>query len=194
MSNYKLSSPIDVSSSSTSGQINLYDIGGSFAVNIKAPAALLADVPFVLPASDGSTNQVLTYGSTNTWSNGGINHTSLPLCLTFKTSLTLSASVTSATFTNVGVLYFFGTTLEGTPSAIYAVIGGIASVGAQVRLYDNTNAVIIGTSTAVTTTTTHQIVQIPITNPFNASAAQLYVQIARTTSGTVQIWSIHILP
>lgn len=195
MSNYKLTSPVDVSSSSVTGQLNIFSLGTSFAFQIKAPT-LTSNVPFVLPAVAGTTNQYLTYGATPTWTTQTIvtSTTSLPLSFSFITGVNTAAQNANTTFTNVGAFYFFGTTTEGTPSAIYAVIGGIASVGARVRVFDNTNAVTIGTSAAVSTTTTPQIVQIPITTPFSAAAAQLYVQISRTTSGTVRIWTVQILP
>lgn len=195
MSNYKLTPSIDVSSASLTGQLNLYSAGSSNAVQIKAPTGLVSSVPFILPSTAGSVGQYLTNGAgASTWSGGGANNTSLPMCLSFITGLGTAAQTTNTAFTNVGTLYFFGTTTEGTPSAIYAAIGGIASVGTRVRLLDNTNTVIIGTSVAVSTTATPQIVQIPITGAIAATAAQWYVQIARTTSGTARIWTIHIFP
>ena len=195
MSNYKLSSVVDVYSSGSNAQINMYNSGGTFAVNVKAPS-VAANIPFNLPSTAGSNYQFLTYssGAPSTWtSNPGSNVTSLPMNITFITGLLTTASTTSTTFTNVGVLYFFGTTTEGTPSAIYAVIGGVAAVDVEVRLFDNTNAVVIGTSTAVTTTTTPQVVSIPV-GTIATTAANWYVQIRRATSGTAQIWSIHVLP
>ena len=195
MSSYKLSSPIDIFSSSATGQVNLYSAGSSNAVQIKAPA-LAANVPFILPATAGSIGQYLTYGAlASTWLNGSTNNTSLPMCISFITGITTAAQIATVVPTIVGTLYFFGTTTEGTPSAIYAVIGGIVSSGTQVRLFDNTNSIIIGLSVAVATTATPQIVTIPISGAIAATAAQWYVQLARTGGvGTARIWSIHVLP
>ena len=191
MSNYKLTPSVDVSSSSVTGQINLFNTGGTFAVQLKAPA-LAASVPFVLPATAGSTGQFLNYGAAApTWAAITRTNVSMPINITF---IVAGTGVTiAAAFTDIGTIHFLGTTVEGTPSAIYAVVGGFVATGVRVRIVDSTFGPIIGTSTAVATTAVPQIVSIPV-GTINAAAAIWTVRLESTGATTAQLWSLHVLP
>lgn len=193
MSNYKLTSPIDVFTSSSNAQLNLYESSGTYAVQIKAPS-LTSNIPFNLPASSGSTGQYLTFntGSASTWSTATTVRQILPINISFITALSSGSSVgTGGPFT-VGTISFFGTSINDAPTSLYAVIGGVAGTNVVVSLVDVTNAVTIGTSAAVTTTTNPQIVQLPITGAINSTEAVWTVQLS-CTAGTARIWSFHIL-
>lgn len=187
MANYTLTPPISTT------QINLYPSGGgSFAVNIKGSSSLATNTTFPLPSTTGSTGSFLAYnGSSSTWISGAINSgAQLPINLSFGA---LFSSTLSTTYVILGEVYFQGTSVVGTPSAINVLVGGSPATNANVRVNDRTNAVIIGTSATFTTGTPFQIISIPITGALSTGGAIWDIQV-RTTSGALNLRGFQVLP
>ena len=89
MSNYTLTSPVDVKHSSSNAQINMFPSGGgSFAAQLQAPASLAGNVPFILPSASGTTGQFLQLGaSSNTqWATAVNSSSTMPLSVRFSGS------------------------------------------------------------------------------------------------------------
>jgi hypothetical protein len=189
MSNYTLTSPIQAT------QVNLFPSGSANAVTVKAPAALSTNTIFPLPATAGSTGQYLAYNASGaTWTSSSGNRSQLPLSTIFYGGGGGFSNSTALTSTNVGSLYFVGTAAAGTPSAIYAIVGGVAGTGVRVRIFDFTNSVQIGISASLTTTATQVIINIPITGSFSASPAILNFQLSRSGGGTARMYFIQFVP
>lgn len=188
MANYTLTPPISTS------QINLYPSGGgSFAVNIKGSSSLVTNTTFPLPSTAGSTGSFLAYnGSDTTWISGAINSgNQLPINISFANGL--FSSVVSTTYQIRGEIYFRGTAITGTPSAIYAVIGGSVGTNVEIRINDSTNAVVIGTCAPTTTSTPFVLVSIPITGAVSSGPAIWDIQ-GRASFGSATIRALQILP
>lgn len=207
---YTLSSPIDVFLNGSNASMRLFN-GSTFSTNIQTTAMSTTE-PFILPASLGTNGQALQYNSaesqwgtlpfstiintpsgTSTVSNYNTNNIPISVHMTGPTILSPSATASSS-FVRVGIFRFRGTSIDGSPSSMYAVIGGIVTTGdVSVRIFNSTNSVIIGTSTGVATTTIPQIVNIPITNLFPSGAAMMEIQLAVVGGGTARLWHTHIL-
>jgi hypothetical protein len=184
MANYTLVPPIDTT------QINLYPSGGgSFAVNIRGSSSLATNTTFPLPSTTGNTGDFLTYnGSGTSWV--PINQ-QLPINISFYEGRL--SSTTSSTFEVLGEIYFQGTNFI-TPSAINAIISGSSATNVQVQINDSTNPPnIIGTSSPVNTTSSFQIVSIPITGTLSSGPAIWDIQLRRS-SNVAQIRGLQILP
>lgn len=203
MSNYTLTPSIDVYSSGSNGKINLYDSSTINAVQIATPT-LSGNVDFNLPTTSGSTGQFLSFssGAPSSWiSSPSTNHTSLPITLNFITGIpitgtaTYGASVTSATPTSVGKIYFLGTAIEGTPSAIYSTTSLRLFTGDTytISVVDITNSVTIATLTNSSGIAV-RILNIPITGSISPSPAIWDVQISVQPINTLYIHCLQVLP
>lgn len=154
-SNYTLTSPLDVkSTTSSASQINVYPGSAStFAVQVSSPTSLTSNVQFILPSSNGTVGQYLQYGtgiggacSWGTVTNSNPNST-LPSSYQFANTTGTPASITSNTFVTLGRCCYRGTTTDNTiQTAIAVVQTSNTTATGQVQLYDYTNNLIIATS------------------------------------------------
>jgi hypothetical protein len=154
-SNYTLTSPLDVkSTTSSASQINVYPGSAStFSVQLTAPSSLTSDVQFILPSSNGSVGQYLQWGTgiggSSEWGTViSSNPTStLPSSYQFASTTGVPASITSNTFITLGRCYYGGTTTDNTiQTAIAVVQTSNTTATGQVQLFDYTNNLIIATS------------------------------------------------
>lgn len=207
---YTIATPVNLFSSSANASIRLFN-GGTFSTTLQAPT-LTSTNPFIFPSNTGTANQALQYTLTGTqWApppasatlntpSGpaqitGFNSKNVPVSIrTNGTTAINAASTTSTTFVRIGLFRFRGTSVDGTPTSIRAVIGGVVTTGTvSVRIVNFTNAVTIGTSTGVITSATPQLVTIPITNPFPVNQAIMEFQLSVVGGGTAQLWHIHVI-
>lgn len=187
MSNYKLTSPIDVSSSSSNAQLNLFNIGGTFAVNVKAPS-LTANVDFTLPSTAGTNGYLLkrTGASTIDWAASpavALSGTSIPTQISFNTGNIPTTSVV-VTSSNNAVAYFMynGSTLGGPPTN-FSIIYDLASPNTgRVQILDITNSsnVIADTGTFSTVATSGIFT---VTTFTNVPTSQAVFQVLATGTG-----------
>lgn len=196
MSQYRLFSPIDLQSNTgtTAGTINIFN-GATNHTSLRAPIALTANRPFILPPSPGVIGQYLTYGSSaNAYSAGNPNNTSLPMHIITNGGFPgLPASVTSNTFSIIGTANWRGTATEGTPTAVRAVLSG--NTNGRIRIFNRqatTTAAELILGGPLTATPT--IFTVPITGGFTAGAQILEVQTRRQAAGTISCWYVQILP
>lgn len=138
MSNYNLASPVDVKSSASDAQINMYDSGGNFAVQVNAPAGLASNVDFTLPSTSGTSGQLLqrTGATSLGWvtKSGAPTGSSLPMQINFCTGNIPTTPLVRTVTGNVIVGYFIysGSTASGPPSnftmTYVSVFGTIISI------------------------------------------------------------------
>ena len=145
MSNYKLSSPVDVSSSSVNGQINMYGAGSAFAVQVKAPAGLVANVDFTLPTTVGTTGQFLqrTGASSLGWvtKSGASIGSSLPVQINFSIANLPTTPLNFAVTGNFVISYFMynGSTSSASPTRFTIICGTTVLSIFTLLVFDITN-------------------------------------------------------
>lgn len=160
MSNYKLTSPIDVYSSSANAQINMYNTGGTFAVQLNAPS-LTTNIDFTLPSANGTNGHLLkkTGATSIAWAASptiALVGTSIPTQVSFNTGNIPTTNVV-VTSSNNAVAYFMynGSTLGGPPTD-FSIVYTLASPDTgRVQIIDITNSsnVIADTGTFSTVAT-----------------------------------------
>ena len=197
--NYSLLSPIDVKSSSVTGQINLCSSGSSNAVQVKAPT-LAANVPLILPSTAGTTGQFLqlsSVGGQTTWttvSSSRVAGDTLPIVLSFMEGATpaVGHSVTSATPVIIHYFIYGGSTTSSTPTTATFVYS--TSVGATAPTFTIRNVpggVVVVTltpsaSTSIVSVSTSSFTTIPTTQTYCSVLVSL-------ASGTCTIYSISLI-
>lgn len=198
MSNYKLTPSVDVSSSTVGGQINFFDTGGIFAVQMKAPT-LASDIDFTLPSSSGTTGQLLkrTGATTLEWEEPVSASMSLPI------QIVLTIGNLPVTPVNAGgnpppgviVAYFMynGSTLSGTPTNFTVVYSSNGGSACRVYISDltNSNNLIADTGNFQVNTALNTRVVTTFTN-IPASQAIFFVSASVAGAGTLNLFSISL--
>ena len=194
MSSYKLLSPIDISSSSVTGQINLYEAGSSFAVQLKTPA-LAANIDFTLPSVVGSTGKYLQSTNTNAieWINPN-SGTSLPieLSLTYNNiPAVIPISVTSPTLVSVIYFMYNGSILSNIPTDLTFIYSSDGLGALRLKILDITNSSnVIADSGSFTITT--GITFSTISTFTNVPTSQaLFAVTASAAAGFFKLYSIN---
>jgi hypothetical protein len=190
MANYSLASPIDIRSSSVTGQLNLFDVGGVDAVQLQAPS-LTANVPFYFPATAGTTGQILqqTSSTTTGWVDAGlITAGSLPIELSFVSGTTPSTGFSTASTTPVVICTFtlgLGSVSSGTMDI--AVQGSAVGATINARVLSVAGATIVPTTSATLVTTSITATTIAITYPVTPTVCQL--SFWTNTPNTITVYS-----
>lgn len=161
MSNYSLNSPINVSSSSVAGQVNMYGAGGSFAVQVKAPT-LAANVDFTLPSTTGTAGQLVRrINATSTgWSPspaiGATTGKSLPIHFNFCTTNIPSTPINAFNTGGATLAYFMynGSTLSGPPTKLSIIYSASGTGPARVTIFDVNTSLQFGDSGILSNGTT----------------------------------------
>lgn len=139
MSNYKIVSPVDVKSSSTNGQVNLFSAGSLNAAQIKAPAAALtANVDFTFPTTVGLVGQCIyrSGASSLDWITPGPTNVFFPMSVRLFANSTKGMSTTSATLRTVFQFFYQGSNLVGAPTTAYILFSpsnGNTTLQAQLK-------------------------------------------------------------
>lgn len=192
MSSYRLGSPIDIKSATAAnvGVINIYN-GATNYTAIQGRAGIGANTPFVLPSAIGTVNQFIrTDGAGNASFQNGLT-SCFPISMNFAGATAITpASTTSATFQEVGVVYWQGSVFT-TPTAVKVIFSGTA-VGAEIRLVNLIPGNTVAILTGVTVTATPTIYNVPVTGGFDAVDRTITVEIRRATSGTLNMWGLQI--
>lgn len=197
MSSYRLTSPIDINSTSgaSAGTINIFN-GATNYTSLRSPTALTANRPFILPPAIGAVGTYVKYDGTNVvFGTGVANTTAIPINMEIcNTNASNAATTTSTTFVTVGNLNWRGTATEGTPSAVYAIVSTTTGSG-EVRLFNRTAATTAALG-SFATTGGQIILTIPITGGFTAGADIIDVQLRRTgiLAIAVNLFCVQIVP
>lgn len=188
MSNYNLSSPIDVKASGVSSQINLFNTAGTFSVQLKAPT-ITSDIDFTLPSANGTTGWFLQRSgpSSLAWAAGTASSTvgkSLPTEIGFNIGNLPSSSITVTT-SNTLIAYFMynGSTLSGSPINFTIIYGLTAPATGRVVIldYSNSSVTVADTGTISTATT---LGSFSVSSFTNVPTTQAIFQVNATGTGT----------
>jgi hypothetical protein len=200
MSNYTLTSPIDVKSTAVTGSILVYNPSGTNYVNVTAPTSLAGNVDFTLPSTVGTTGQYLqrTGASSLGWANGNATNYPFPYnALTLATTSTALITTTSTTNVSYAQFIFPGTTaLNGnTPRLLMTLGSNSATTTIGITVSDITNATTVATITTGTFVAGAPTVfnVTPLSNlSTTASVWQILVRRASGT-GTCQFYGYTVL-
>ena len=196
MSSYILASPVDVVSSSSNAQINLFSTGSVFAAQFQAPSGLIADVDFTLPTTTGSNGQFLqrTGASSLGWTN--IYGPMLPMQLRTYRNSTTAKTTTNTTLQVVSTFYFQGSTaLGGNPAAAYIIFSpSTNATTCQARISDLTNTTTIATVTSGTFTAgTLNLINFGALSNIPTGPAIWQLTFARPAGATASIYFFEII-
>lgn len=156
MSNYTLTSPVDVTSTGAS-QIQLYDASGTNSVTLAAPT-LTSNVTFPLPSNAGVAGQYFqAIGTSASWTSNIYTQpsgTTLPLSYRLSAGALPAAGISIGTTpTIIGYFMFPGSTVA-IPSYATITIGLPSASGfARIRMNDVTNGNVTVMNYAFTSTT-----------------------------------------
>jgi hypothetical protein len=196
MSNYTITSPLDILGTGGSpGQINFSN--GTNSVQIQAPPNLSSNVNFILPSTNGTASQVMTWNGSGNLSWGtATSTTSFPVTFRFSDTNGNPVTITSSTFTALANMVYRGTSVDGNITSVLCVVAGSnSSTTGQVRLYDVTNATVIATSATFGPTNGSKIVlNLGTISNLPASQAILEIQLRRVSigSGNTQLFTVQI--
>ena len=179
---FPLTSPIEViGTGGAPGQVNYSD--GTNSVQLSAPTGLSGNVNFVLPSSNGTTDQILSWnasGNTEWINNISNSNSSLPLSFRYN-----PATTTSSPYQVVSSFVYRGTNTDNTVTDILAVASTSNSAATgQVRVFDLTNSLVIAESAAFgPTNTTKIIVDLGTISNLPTGQAIFEVQLRRLPGG-----------
>jgi hypothetical protein len=203
--NYTLTSPIDIKSSSVNpSQLNLFPGSAStFSVQLQAPTSLATNIPFILPSINGTPGQYLQYGvgGATSWKPASNSTSTLPISFRFSTTTGAPTTTTSTTFIALGRFYYGGTNTDNPIATAIATVRGSNTVATgQIQLFNLTNATTIATSATFGPTSGTTIsVNLGTISNLPANPAILEIRFRRVNvggggvAGTADIYAFQLL-
>jgi hypothetical protein len=195
MSQYRLSSPIDVRSSgaTASGVVNIFN-GAANNTSVRANPALTVNRLFSLPSAAGNIGEYVKTDGTNVVFGPGVsNVTALPVCMEIcSAGANVPAVVSSSTFATVGNVNWRGTATEGTPSLVNAIVASDTGTTGEVRLFNRTAGTVAAIA-SIPAAAAFVNINVPITGGFTAGADIIDIQLRRTSFLTSDVYLSWIL-
>jgi hypothetical protein len=201
---YSITSTADVFSTTSPGQVNLFDTAGTFSVQLQAPSSTVTPYTLTLPSTLGVTNtfsQITDASGTLGWApNSIVANTSFPYVGRYYSASGTRCTTTSAVNVSADNLIFVGTNALGSnPTAIIVLLGcSNLTTTMVVTVQDITNALTVAsltvssaTFTAINTPNSRNMGAL---SNFSTGASVWQVTIRRTVgTGTLQFYGSTIV-
>lgn len=157
--NYNISGVADIFSSSSPGQINLFNTSSTFAIQLQSPPGTITPYTISLPSSLGPTNsflQLVQSGVSGWAPNTIVASTSCPYNERYYSSSTVVCITSSAVNVSADYIYYIGSTaMGGSPTNMTAIVGATNLTTTMViTVQDITNSLTVASVTVSSATFT----------------------------------------